>query len=49
MEFEEIWNAHHVHLKNFISIKVPEQEVSDILQVVSMELYKSIHCFSIFI
>lgn len=42
MEFEEIWNAHHLPLKNFVTTKVPEREVSDILQIVSIEFYKSI-------
>jgi len=42
MNFEETWNANHTALRNFISIKVPEQEVPDILQTVSLELYQSI-------
>ncbi len=42
MEFEKIWNAHYPALKNFVSVKVPQQEVDDILQTVSLELHKNI-------
>jgi len=42
MKFEEIWEANHLPLKNFVITKVPEREVPDILQIVSIEFYKSI-------
>jgi len=42
MEFKKTWEANHLHLKNFIALKVPEQEVPDILQNVSVELFDNI-------
>lgn len=42
MHFEEVWEANQVHLKNFITVKVPSQEVPDILQIVSIEFYNQL-------
>ena len=42
MEFEKTWESNQLHLKNFIATKVPEQDVLDILQNVSIEFYKNI-------
>jgi len=40
--FNEIWQANQLQLKNFIATKIPEQEVPDLLQLVSIALFKNI-------
>lgn len=42
MKFNKIWDANNEHLKNFITKKIPQQEVPDMLQNVSIELFKSL-------
>lgn len=42
MHFEKIWTENYQHLKNFISQKVPQQDVEDILQTISISLYNRV-------
>lgn len=42
IDFKKVWHAYSEHLNNFIATKVPEQEVPDILQNVSIELFNCI-------
>jgi len=42
MKFEEIWEENHLHLKYFIATKVPNQDIMDILQNVSIEFFKNV-------
>ena len=40
MNFNEIWASNNLPIKNFIASKVPAPEIPDILQNVSIELFK---------
>lgn len=42
INFDKIWDENKEHLQNFIATKVPQKEVADILQNVSLEFHTSI-------
>jgi len=42
MKFDKIWEVNKQHLKNFIAQKIPQPEVPDMLQNISIELFNSL-------